>query len=154
MIDKLRTLLGCLVALVLFAGCDPRFDLNLDKEDYVTYQTGGGELGAPWMEVTFMGDGSVNHRNTSRIETTATYRLSPKDTKKFFQSLVDIGLFDLRNKDALGGDIPMTVITASVDGRNRQASWGLITDEDVDKRYTMINKLINDTVATLGIEDH
>jgi hypothetical protein len=156
----MRLLLGLYGFLVLFAvlgGCERNFDLQLDKKDTIIYITGGGELGAPWTEVAFSGDGAVNYRyihalehNQAQRETTAKYQLFAEDTRDLFQSLIDIGFFDLKNNTVLGADIPRTMITASIDGANHQVSWSLIKESD--RQYIAINELIRDTLIRLGIK--
>jgi len=142
--------------VLLVNGCSNTFNLELDKNDYITYETGGRARRALDANNVF-GDGSVKYRyfeaqkgDRVRGETTQDYRLSKEHTRKLFQLLVDMGILDMESKIVRGADLPTTTIIARVDNRDHRVSWNLITE--ADKKYTMLNQFINKTLSDLGVK--
>jgi hypothetical protein len=110
------------------------------------------------MEVTFLGDGAIKYHHIHTYagikpqkETVETYKISVEETKQLFQSLVDNGLFDLKNNVASGADIRLTVVSANIDGHKLRIKWNAI--KGLDKKYAMVNNEIRKTLERIGVKD-
>jgi len=155
-----KSLILCSLLLLISTGCDYRFEAEPDKNDYIIYQSGGGELGASWVKIVIRGDGSVEYHGKYPYEGTwpqkelsNTYKLSVGRTKQLFQSLIDTGLFSLKDKTMHGADLPFTGISADIDGHTLDVSWNIITDSESDKKYTEVNVLIWKISQEIGIPE-
>jgi hypothetical protein len=144
--------------VLIFTGCDYRFESKPDKNDYIIYQSGSGELGSSWVKIIFHGDGSVGYFAEYPYEEiqphkviSGTYKLSMERAEKLFQSLIDAGLFSLKDKTMQGADLPFTSISANIDGHTLDVSWNVITDSDSDQKYSKVNILILEILQELDM---
>jgi hypothetical protein len=145
---------------LLFTGCDTRFEADPDKSDYIIYQSGDGEPGASWVKIIVHGDGSGEYSGAYPYdgtwplkETSKAFTLTTGRTKQFFQSLIDAGLFSLKDKTTPGADLPFTAIRATIDDHTMDISWNIITDSDSDKKYSGVNELIWNISQEIGIPE-
>lgn len=150
-----------LIALVLIVisviipmtGCSltqVRFDLKLDKTDYLDYSFGGGELGAEWTQIVICGDGRVTYLyrlpytgTWPQEEITIEYQLSEPETLDFFQSLVDAGLYDLKNQETGGVDVPRTSIRSTLDGHSLKVSFDGTPGEEIHNKIMVLIKEVH-----------
>ncbi|UCE79599.1 MAG: hypothetical protein JSV13_02905 [Nitrospiraceae bacterium] len=156
MLNKSFVMYSLLV--LMFSGCDYRFEAKPDKSDYIIYQTSNGELGASWIRIVFHGDGSIGYYGENPYEgigpekvISGTYQLSIGRTEKLFQSLIDTGLFSLKDKTVQGTNLPFTSISANIDGHTIDVSWNIIADSDSDKKYSRVNILITEIIREIDI---
>jgi hypothetical protein len=115
------------VMAFLFGGCRTTFAVEPDRTDFISYSFGGGEVGADFGEIKIRGDGAVTYRYTypepRREELTRETALSPAETKKIMQGLIDAGLFDLKSERLGGADLDWAKVRAQMDGREVGADF-------------------------------
>ncbi len=158
-------LLSILITGLIFlaTGCSSvepaRFDVSLDESDLITYQFGGGELGADFTRLTIRGDGHISYRYLlpstgawPQEEITKERQLSPAETEAFFQGLVEAGLFNLESQAPQGEDIPRTTITANVDHRQLEISLAGTPDQAIHSQITGLIEQIH-PAATCQVND-
>jgi len=133
---------------LLITGCAPSLEQptaspvqptrQLDAHNFIEYSFGGGEVGADWTELVISGDGHIAYQYTFPNNglgpaelLSKEYQLSPAETETFFKSLVDEGLFDLKNVDFRGVDVPVTIIKASIDGHQLEVTIEGTPDESI-----------------------
>jgi hypothetical protein len=138
----------CLMACILIvsvtslvAGCSlspARFVVRPDENDFIEYAFGGGELGAPWTQMTIRGDGRITYHYVfpnagtwPREEMIREHSLSPSETQRLFQALVDAGLFGLIDLRSESVGISRTTIAASIDGHELKVSIEGTPDERI-----------------------
>ena len=128
----MKSSLSLALLMLVFTGCDDsdkapktgvRFKVHADRTDHVTCGLGGGKAGAQWDQVSLRGDGQVRWIHTDGMTARTaqegfekTAKLSPEDTAKWLQGVVDVGLFDLETT-AVADDQPHTKCQGSIDGR-------------------------------------
>lgn len=147
---------------LLVAGCSlsqARFVAQPDESDFIEYTFGGGEVGAQWTQITIRGDGHITYHYVfpyagtwPQEEMTREHSLSPSETQELFQSLVDAGLFALRDLRYEGADIPRTTITASVDERNLEVSIDGTPDERIHSQIrTLVEEIRFEWIIKVAI---
>ncbi len=144
--------------IFLITGCNfaepTPFVVSPDEDDFITYQFGGGELGADFTEVTIRGDGHVAYRyllpytgTWPQEEITRENQLSPAETEAFFQALVDGGIFGLESQASQGADVPRTTITIHLDERELEVNLDGTPEPAIHNQFTNLIEQFYPTAA-------
>lgn len=150
-----------LLALLFLRCASQPLDVRSGQADFVRYQIAGGEVGAPWAEITLQGDGwleYVVHRpDPSGIggdeERVRRVRLSPGETDTLLQKLVEAGLFRLPDlENTAFGCMSVVAIKASIDQKTvdiaedamsvpKDATWRRVVEVLEELRPIQIQRL-------------
>ncbi len=130
----------CMAAGLLLQACCGPFPVNLDPSGTLKYGRGGGEVGAPWVELVVRGDGSATYRRTeARRGQTAQVQVGRDQAGRLFQDLVNLGLFCLpRGRHGDGADVPATKIEALIDSREIDVAFVGPREADDTSRISRI----------------
>ncbi len=136
--DRFRAI--CVAAPLLLQACCCSFPVRLDPSDILVYGSGGGELGALWVEVVVHGSSSATYRRTEAgSENSAEVQVGRDEVGRLFQDLVGLGLFCMRGGLHGGGaDVPATKIEARIDGRETAVAFVGPREADDASRISQI----------------
>lgn len=137
---KHRSRVACISAVLFLQACCRSFSVELDPSDVVMYGSGGGELGAPWVEVVVRGDGSVTYQETEGgVKAFAEVQMDQQEVIQLFQDLVDLGLFCMKpGLHGGGADVPVTKIEARIGGKELDAAFAGPREADDDSHISQI----------------
>ena len=131
----------CVGAVLLLQACCRPFSVELDPSDILMYGSGGGELGAPWVQVVVRGNGSATYQRTEGGSTASVeVQVGRHEVIRLFQDLIDLGLFCMKSGLHGGGaDVPVTKLEARIDGRKLDAAFAGPREADDDSRISQVD---------------